>query len=161
MPTRVLATFLDPERMEVEAVTEAGHRVAMDGLVEDGGEERAATPKQALLASLAACTAMDVAAILRKKRQAVTTYQIDVTGESADEHPRVFTSIVVEHRVTGEATDEAVRRSVELSATRYCPVSAMLSASVRIEHRYRLASWPADESRLVAVTGPDAQPSPR
>ena len=157
MPTRVLATFLDPQRMEVEAVTEAGNRVSMDGLVEDGGEERAATPKQALLASLAACAAMDVAAILRKKRQAVAAYEIEVTGESAEEHPRVFTGIVVEHRVSGETTDEAVRRSVELSATRYCPVSAMLSASVRLEHRYRLeVGSEGPVSALVVVTGPPA-----
>ena len=53
-------------------------------------------------------------------------------------------------------TAEAVRRSVELSATSYCPVSAMLSAAVRIEHRYRIRRDEAgeEESALVVVTGP-------
>ena len=55
-----------------------------------------------------------------------------------DAHPRVFTAISVEHRVGGAVEVEALRRSIELSATRYCPVSAMLSAVATIEHRYRL-----------------------
>ncbi len=52
---------------------------------------------------------------------------------------------------------DALRRSIELSSTRYCPVSAMLSAAVRIEHRYRLVGGDgeAEASALVAVTGPD------
>jgi hypothetical protein len=49
-----------------------------------------------------------------------------------------------------------LRRAIELSATSYCPVSAMLSHSVTIEHRYRLAREGQEEvSALVAVTGPD------
>jgi putative redox protein len=157
MPTRVLATFVDPRRMRVEVVNATGRSTALDGLRADGGDESAPSPKETVLAALAACTSMDVAAILRKKRQAVSSYQIAVTGESAREHPKVFTRIVVEHRVEGEVTHEAVRRSVELSATRYCPVSAMLEASVRIEHRYRLSRAGARaRSRLVLVTGPGA-----
>jgi putative redox protein len=100
---------------------------------------------------------MDVASILRKKRQAAVAYEIAVSGERSEEHPRVYTSIVVEHRVTGAVEPEALRRSVELSATRYCPVSAMLSASVRIEHRYVLmrdARDSAPVSATVVVTGP-------
>lgn len=157
MPTRVLATFVDPQRMRVEVANARGLSTALDGLRADGGDESAPSPKETLLAALAACTSMDVAAILRKKRQSVSSYQIAVTGESAREHPKVFTRIVVEHRVEGEVTPEAVRRSIELSATRYCSVTAMLSASARIEHRYRLSrSGTRARSQLVVVTGPGA-----
>jgi putative redox protein len=98
---------------------------------------------------------MDVASILRKKRQPPESYQIAVSADSSAEHPKVFVRISVEHRVSGAVEREALRRSIELSATRYCPVSAMLSASVRIEHRYRLQreGEPA-RSELVVVTGP-------
>ena len=99
---------------------------------------------------------MDVGPILRKKRQAVATYQVAVTAQKADEHPQVYTAITVEHRVSGVVDAEALRRAVELSATRYCPVSAMLSRGVRIEHRYRLAQDGQPEiSALVAITGPE------
>lgn len=119
------------------------------------GDDSAAGPREALLAALAGCTAMDVASILRKKRQHAETYQLAVSAESAEEHPRVFTSISVEHRVTGRVEPEALRRSIELSATRYCPVNAMLSKAVSIEHRYRLTDAAGSVHEApVAVTGP-------
>jgi putative redox protein len=153
MSTRILAT-VDPVRSRVDARTESGQTIAMDADPPDG-DDSAAGPKETLLAALAGCTAMDVAAILRKKRQAVETYEIAVSAEAAAEHPRVFTAVTVEHRVTGDVDPEAVRRSVELSSTRYCPVNAMLSKSVTIEHWYRLTrSDGGTVEGLVAVIGP-------
>lgn len=153
----VLATFADPAAgMRVDAETGSGFTLTYD--TEEAGAARSGpSPVETVLGALAACTALDVASILRKKRQAASAYQIAVTGERCDEHPRVYTTIVVEHRVIGDVDPEAVRRSVELSATRYCPVSAMLSASVRIEHRYTLRRDERDDepvSALVLVTGP-------
>lgn len=154
MPMTIVAS-VDPSSSRVDARTSRGHLLEMD-TTPPFGEDAAAGPKEALLAALAGCTAMDVASILRKKRQSATRYEVGVSGESADEHPRVFTSITVEHRIAGEVEPEALRRSVELSATRYCPVSRMLSAAVRIEHWYRLEGGDGeDRHALVAVTGPE------
>jgi putative redox protein len=162
MPTisTVLATFVDPmEGMRVTAVTDSGFPVSFDTLnAQEGGA--ASSPTETVLAALAACTAMDVATILRKKRQQVDRYQVSVRATKADENPRVFTSIVVEHQVSGEVSAEALRRSIELSATAYCPVSAMLSASVPIEHRYRIqqdGEAGVAESTLAVATGPDVR----
>lgn len=153
MTTSILAT-VDPTRSRVEAGTGEGNRILMDTDPPEG-DASAARPKEVLLAALAGCTSMDVASILRKKRQAATGYRVAVRGESAEEHPRVFTAITVEHRVEGEVEPEALRRSIELSSTRYCPVNAMLSASANVEHWYRLNDPDlTGEAVLVAVTGP-------
>lgn len=153
MPTRISAT-VDPERSLVQARTEQGHPIGMDAAPPDG-DGTAAEPKEALLAALAGCTGMDVASMLRKKRQVPAAYEIAVSGESATEHPKVFTAITVEHRVSGSVMAEALRRSIELSAISYCPVNAMLSASVTIEHWYRLTGEDGSTAQaLVAVTGP-------
>ena len=161
MPTRssVSATFVEPERgMGVDARSGSGFPVRFDtaSSAENG---IGASPTETILAALAACTAMDVASILRKKRQPFRTYRIEVSGDKQEAHPQVFTAITVEHQLTGPMTAEAVRRSVELSATAYCPVSAMLSAAVRIEHRYRIRrdGQNQEEAALVVVTGPDAE----
>ncbi|MDQ2853880.1 MAG: OsmC family protein [Chloroflexota bacterium] len=158
MPITVtaLATIVDAERsMRVDVRTETGFNLTFD--TADSGELRAGPgPTESVLAALAACTSMDVGSILRKKRQPATSYRIAVTAQKADEHPQVYTGIVIEHQVSGEVEPEALRRAIELSATSYCPVSAMLSRAVRIEHRYRLAREGQGEvSALVAVTGPD------
>jgi len=153
MPTTIIAT-VDPSRSRVEARTSHAQVISMDADPPEG-DDFAAGPKEALLAALAGCTSMDVASLLRKKRQVADTYEIEVSGESADAHPKVFTTITVEHRVSGAVKAEALRRSIELSATRYCPVSAMLSAVATIEHRYRLTADGTSQTALVAVTGPD------
>lgn len=153
MPTTIVAT-VDPGRSRVEARTAHGQPIVMDADPPEG-DDSAAGPKETLLAALAGCTAMDVASILRKKRQAATSYEVAVSGESAEEHPKVFTAITIEHRVRGAVEREALRRSIELSATSYCPVSAMVSAVATVEHRYRLTDDAGvSHEALVAVTGP-------
>jgi putative redox protein len=157
MPTNVLAT-IDPASCRIEARNPQGHMVEMDGDPPFGAGE-AAGPKEALLAALAGCTAIDVVSILRKKRQAAESYEIAVSGESAPEHPKVFTSISVEHRVSGRVEAEALRRSIELSATQYCPVNAMLAAVARIEHHYRLTdAGGALHQASVVTIGPGRMP---
>jgi putative redox protein len=158
MPTVIHARLPDPSRRRVEARTDAGHAVVMDADPPDG-DGSGAGPKEALLAVLAGCTSMDVASILGKKRQRAESYELVVSGEVADEHPRVFTSITVEHRVRGAVDAEALRRAIELSATRYCPVSAMLSRAVRLEHRYHLEREDGTAvDAVVTVMGPEDAP---
>jgi len=158
MPTTLtaLATVLDPRGgPRVDVRTGTGYELTFD-TGESGANRAGGSPTESILAALAACTSMDVASILRKKRQPADSYRIAVSGEKADEHPQVYTSIVIEHLVSGDVEPEALRRAVELSATTYCPVSAMLSRSVRVEHRYRLAQPGREElTALVAVTGPE------
>ena len=157
MALTVLATFVDPSAgLRVEAAAGSGFSIVMDA---DEGDlpATAATPREALLAAVVGCTAMDVASILRKKRQHASGYRVSARGETREGlHPHVFTRIVIEHQVDGQVAAEALRRSIELSATRYCPLIAMLSASVTIEHRYRLleAGREGEQADLVVVTGP-------
>jgi putative redox protein len=155
--TTSIAASVDLLAGTIEATTASGRQVIIAGDPPDG-DGSAPGPKETLLASLAACTALDVSAILRKKRQDATQYEIGVSGESAPDPPRVFTAILVEHRVSGEVAPEALRRSIELSATRYCPINAMLSAVARIEHRYLLLDASgATHAATVAVIGPDRE----
>lgn len=109
--------------------------------------------------ALATCTAMDVISILRKKRQPVDRYEVSVVGEQRSGHPAAFEHIDVEHVVHGAVEPEALRRAIELSATRYCAVSATLSSGVtQIDHRYRLVADGALLEADVCRTGPYRSP---
>jgi putative redox protein len=139
------------------AATGSRHDVVMDNAAGDTGPR----PTELVLVAIAGCTAMDVVEILAKKRQVVTSYTTEVSGVQREKAPNVFTSITVVHVVEGDVETEAVRRAIELSATKYCTVSAQLASGVaRISHRYLIrrpagaANGPADESGEVVVTGP-------
>jgi putative redox protein len=129
----------------------AGHE-----LVLASGEDAAAegvSPMEAVLLALGGCTGIDVISTLRKMRQEVTAYQIHVRGERRDEHPRVFTRLVVEHVVTGRSLRRAtVQRAIELSAGKYCSVSAMLEHSAEVTTVYRLVDTTTGAEETGGVT---------
>jgi putative redox protein len=118
------------------AVTASGR--TLDFGAEAGRNEL--SPVESIAVALAACSAMDVISILEKKRQQIDSYLVDVRGDQRDEYPQVFTRIDVIHIVEGTVVLEAaVRRAIELSATKYCPVNAMLSAgATEVHHGFRM-----------------------
>jgi putative redox protein len=122
----------------------SGHAQTIDSK----GERRAApSPLELLLVSVAACTAADVISILLKKRQVVTDYNVEVTGERAEEHPRKFLKFHVHHIVHGRSVSEkAVADAIELSNTKYCSVAATVRPTAEITTSYELVEV-SDSSR--------------
>ena len=118
-----------------EAEVPTGVNFIIDSHPEHGGRLLGPTPVEALLSSIAACSAIDVLDILRKKRQAVTSYRVEVDGDRPPpgEYPRSFSEIRVRHIISGENLDPlAVARAVELSDTKYCTVITTLRAAPKV-----------------------------
>jgi putative redox protein len=121
------------------------------------------SPVETVVAALAACSAMDVVAVALKKRQSFSRYEVRVEAVQRDEYPQVLTRVDVLHEVEGPALSvAAIRRCIELSATKYCPVNAMISSgATEVHHAYRVIGTgpePFDESGEVIVTGPYRRP---
>jgi putative redox protein len=105
----------------------SNHWVMMDTKAEAGGNDGASTPKELVLMALAGCNSMDVVSILM------------VNGIERDEHPKIFTEIHVGYVFYGDGIKpEDVERAIELSVTKYCSVSAILSASAKLTHSYKI-----------------------
>ena len=120
-----------------DATTLSGRTVPMDSNPDHGGREHGPRPMELLLVGLAGCTGIDVLSILGKMRQEVTSYEVRVRDRRAEEHPKRFVEIVVEHVVRGPALNEAaVARAVQLSAEKYCPAAAALAAGCPIRHTH-------------------------
>jgi putative redox protein len=121
------------------AKANSNHWVIMDTKNEVGGSEAGSTPKELMLMALAGCTSMDVLPILQKKRSPMIGYECLVQGIEREEHPKMFTTIHIEYVFFGDGIKkEDVERAIELSMTKYCSVSAQLSASANITHSYRI-----------------------
>ncbi len=123
-----------------------GREVVLDAASDDGGTGAGPTPMENLLLALAGCTGMDVVSILRKMRIPLEGLQIDVTGERAADHPRVFTGIHLHYSLRGAGLGaESAERAVTLSLDKYCSVAAMLKRTAQITYDITL---PAEASAI-------------
>ncbi len=138
--------------MVFEATSGSGHTILLDSATDHGGADAGTRPMELLLLGLGGCTGMDVISLLRKMRQDVATYQVELQAQRAEEHPRIMREITVTHVIHGRNLDhKLVQRAIELSATRYCPASAMLSQAALIHHRCRLVDTVTGETSEHAV----------
>ncbi|HEY4360873.1 MAG TPA: OsmC family protein [Bryobacteraceae bacterium] len=112
------------------AVSPSGHAVPVDM---DGQRSAAAGPLELLMLSLGACTGADVISIMKKKRQAVTDYKVEIRGERREEHPRSYRKLELRHVLRGRGiSKEAVEQAVRLSTDKYCSVAATLRPTAEI-----------------------------
>lgn len=120
-------------------VSDSNIEVPLDASVAHGGGGDGVVPMEMILMGLGGCTAMDVISILSKKRQQVTSFDIQLHGDRSQEHPKVFTNITIEYIVKGKDLDpDSVARAVELSENKYCPGMAMLRKAVPITTTFRV-----------------------
>jgi len=118
------------------AVTPSGHAQVLDTNSERGS---AASPVELLLIALGSCTGIDVISILKKKRQQVTDYRIEVSGQRRTKHPRAYTRMQVRHILRGRnLSKKAVAQAVELSEAKYCSVAATLRPTVEIVSSFEI-----------------------
>ena len=134
--TTTKATIHFAENDFFVGITPSGHAQTIET---DSQRHSAATPMELLLLALGGCTGVDVISILRKKRQQISDYRIEVSGERREEHPRSFTRLFVKHIVSGRAVSkEAVERAIELSDQKYCSVAATLRGTAEIITSYEI-----------------------
>jgi len=114
----------------------SGHAQIMDA---KGDRNAAATPLELLLVAVAGCTAFDVISILKKKRQDVTVYKVEITGERKEDRPQAFIKFHINHIVHGrDISEKAVADAIKLSDTTYCSVAATVRPTAEITTSYQI-----------------------
>ena len=122
-----------------EAKNPNGLTVNFDAPKKYGGDETAPSPMETLLPCLAGCTSFDVVNILKKKRQNISGYWVEVEGERRDEPPEVYTKIQIKYKIKGKnVSKEAVERAIQLSNEKYCSVGAMLKKTAEVTTSYEI-----------------------
>lgn len=118
------------------AITPSGHAQVLDFR----GERSAASgPLELLLVALGGCTGADVVSVLRKKRERVSSYRIEVRAERREEHPRSFRRFEVRHILKGQGISEkAVAQAIQLSTEKYCGVAATVRPTAEIVTSYEI-----------------------
>ena len=124
--------------MLFESVAPEG-TVMIDAAEEAGGQGKGLRPKAMMLTSLAGCTAMDVASLLKKMRAEVADFKIEVAANLTEEHPKVYNKVKVIYKFYDKSFQkDKIEKAVKLSVDQYCGVMQMFRqfAEVTTEIQY-------------------------
>jgi putative redox protein len=114
----------------------SGHSLTIET---DQVRNAAPTPMELLILALGSCTGVDVVSILKKKRQNISAYQVQVTGQRRAEHPRSYQRIQVHHVINGrKLSKQAVAQAIKLSEDKYCSVAATLRPAAEIVSTFEI-----------------------
>lgn len=118
------------EDLQFVGETAYGSPVLVGGDAEGPG----AKPSDLLPVSLAACTAYDVVAILRKQRQDLRGLEVVVSSTQDPDPPWTFRAIHTTFLLTGEVDVRKAERAVALAESKSCAVAATLRPVVELTH---------------------------
>ena len=105
----------------------------------DGNRAAGPGPVEALLASLAACSAIDVVDYLDKRRTPAARLEISVDAERNATPPRRVLRARLDFAIDGDGIDAAhAERSIALAFGTYCSVAATLAPDVVLSTRLTL-----------------------
>lgn len=112
--------------MAFESNNPSGLSMRIDAGEESGGDGKGYRPKALMLSSLAGCTGLDVAHLVKKMRLSVDDFRIEVYGELSEEHPQIYVRVNMEYHFFGsDLKEDKLQKAIDLSFEKYCGVSEM------------------------------------
>lgn len=124
-----------------EASNSDGNTLSIDGSQAIGGHNKGLRPMQLLLAAIGGCSAIDIVSILRKQKQEVESFEIEVDGErdeSGVQEYSLFKTIEIHFILKGTINKEKAERAVKLSMEKYCSVTKTLEPTAKITYKVSL-----------------------
>ena len=112
--------------MAFESNNPSGHTFKIDAGPDDGGKGEGFRPKVLMLSSLAGCSGLDVASLIKKMKLEVDDFQIETIANLTDEHPKYYDKVVIEYHFHGSNLNEKkLQKAIDLSVEKYCGVMEM------------------------------------
>jgi putative redox protein len=115
------------------------HEIMLDLGEDAGGKDQGPRPKPLLLVSLGGCTGMDVISVLKKMRVEPDYFNIKVTGEVTEDHPKHFTKIHLIYEFKGKYLPlDKLQKAIDLSQEKYCGISYTIKQVVELTSEIKI-----------------------
>lgn len=124
------------DHFNMTAVNETGNELLMDASREIGGEEKGFRPMQLLLTALGGCSTIDIILILKKQKQQIESFDVEVNGdrEKIGDYS-LFRKIELHFKISGTVDRQKAEKAIELSLEKYCSVAKTLESTAKITHK--------------------------
>ena len=124
---KITTTMLADELFQ--SVNENGHAVTIDTRKRE--EKVQQSPVELLLSAVAACGAVDIVVMLKKRKKTIQKFIIETEGTRQEETPHYFTKIHCTYQITSpDVTVEELHKAAALSLEKYCSVASSLKAEI-------------------------------
>ena len=122
------------QKSQFETDNPSGNKFIMFDKSQDNGDVVGFAPKALMLSSLAGCSGLDVVSLLTKMQAEVEDFNIEVTAELTEEHPKFYNRVKVDYHFTdAELQPKKIQKAVNLSVTKYCGVMEMFRQFAEVE----------------------------
>ena len=122
------------QKSQFETDNPSGNKFIMFDKSQDNGDVVGFAPKALMLSSLAGCSGLDVVSLLTKMQAEVEDFNIEVTAELTEEHPKFYNKVKVDYHFTdAELQPKKIQKAVNLSVTKYCGVMEMFRQFAEVE----------------------------
>lgn len=112
--------------------TQRGYEIEFDANLQWGCK-----PTDALMLSLAGCTAIDVLMFLQKMHVELKSFKIDIHAERNPTPPQYYKAIELTLNISGENLDtKKIERAISLSHEKYCSVYHSLRKDMDVKINY-------------------------
>lgn len=124
------------DKFHMEAVNDDGAVISMDASPDIGGENLGFRPMQMLLAAVGGCSSIDIILILKKQKQIIDSFDVEIDGEKQSiEEYSIWKEIILHYKIKGQVEYEKAERAIKLSLEKYCSVSKTLEPTARITYK--------------------------
>lgn len=119
--------------MAFESDNPSGQTFKIDASSQEGGQGDGLRPKALMLSSLAGCSGLDVAFIIKKMKLEIDSFHIDIQAQLSESKPQTYEQVDMEFHFFGKALNEAkLKRAVSLSVDTYCGVMKMFRSFAEV-----------------------------
>ena len=96
-------------------------------------------PSELLLVALASCSSVDVVDIMAKKRQPLTSLNVQIKGEQLPDPPWTYCKIHVKYIASGKGiVEKDLAQAIALSEDKYCSVAATVKGKAEMTTSYEI-----------------------
>ncbi len=130
------------ERKNSEYLLEASGVSGNTVMIDHSGMEtvQGVSPMELLLMGVGSCSAIDIIHILKKQRQEITSYKVEVTGERYElDESKPFKSMHVNVVLEGDISLDKAKKAANLSFEKYCSVSKSFDKCIEITYEVKVS----------------------
>jgi len=112
-----------------EGINQNGNKVLID--MRPAIEKENQSPVELLVSALAACVAVEIAAIIKKKRKTLNDLVIESDYTRRETHPKSITAVHQKYILTSpDVKEEELTKMIRLIIDGYCSVADSLKATI-------------------------------